>query len=161
MKSLKIDLGDLIHPMQDQSRDINEYYLDTQTGEVIWVDRFLFDQIKAGKEPDMELVPDWQQKQLEAMRAIFEDTEERYQRVPEVWSDKAYEIMVNFIRTVRNHRIADALWNAIEGRKPFRRFKDTLHRYPELLNTWYRFEEEAYKEIAKEWLDSLGIEVRS
>ena len=94
MKSLKIDLGDLIHPMQDQSRDINEYYLDTQTGEVIWVDRFLFDQIEAGEEPDMELVPDWQQKQLETMRAILEDTEERYQRVPKVWSHEACEIKV-------------------------------------------------------------------
>ncbi|RLA98571.1 MAG: hypothetical protein DRG83_14320, partial [Deltaproteobacteria bacterium] len=78
MKSLKVDFYELIMAMQDQSRDINEYYLDTQTGEVIWVDRFLFDQIEAGKEPNMELVPAWQQKQLEAMRAILEDTEERY-----------------------------------------------------------------------------------
>ena len=94
MKSLKVDFYELIMAMQDQSRDINEYYLDTQTDEVIWVDRFLFDQIEAGEEPDMELVPAWQQKQLEAMRAILEDTEERYQRVPEVWSHEAYEIKV-------------------------------------------------------------------
>lgn len=125
------------------------------------MDCFLFNQIEEGEEPDMEFVPDWQQEQLEEIKAIFEDTEERYQRVPEVWSDEAYEIMVNFIRTVRNNRIADALWNAIEGRKPFRRFKDALHRYPELLDAWYTFEEEAYREIAKEWLNSLDIEVKS
>ena len=144
--------------MQDQSRDIDKYYLDTQTGEVLYLDCFLFRQIEEGEELDMELIPDWQQGQIGEINAILEDTEELYQRVPEVWSNEAYDIMVDFIKTVPDNRIADDLWNAIYGRKPFLRFKDALHQHPELLDSWYTFEEKAYQKIIREWLNSFGIE---
>ncbi|MCC6568509.1 MAG: hypothetical protein IT315_04670, partial [Anaerolineales bacterium] len=44
----------------------------------------------------------------------------------------------------------------IRGSGAFRRFKDTIYRY-RIEEDWFRFRDEAYKEIAVSWLKSHGF----
>jgi len=44
----------------------------------------------------------------------------------------------------------------IHGSGAFRRFKDTIYRY-KIEEDWFKFKDEAYKEIAIAWLESHGF----
>ena len=68
--------------------------------------------------------------------------------------------MRDFVETVQDERIANHLYRAIEGKSPFRRFKDELLNYPKLRQAWFRFHDEAFLEIAREWLRENDIEAR-
>lgn len=158
MKTLPIDFFDLYTPMKDQSRDMYDYYLDTETGEVISVDTHLFNRLEEGEELEPYDIPQWMEGAEEQIEAILNDDKNRFLRVPEVYSPEAYDIMKRFVSTVQDQQIADQLWDAINQRKPFRRFKDVLAEHRDLFKEWDAFEEKAYMEIAREWLNSRGIE---
>jgi hypothetical protein len=49
------------------------------------------------------------------------------------------------------------LLDKIRGSGAFRRFKDTVYRYG-IEKDWFRFKDEAYKEIAVSWLTSYGFD---
>ena len=66
--------------------------------------------------------------------------------------------MRDFIETIQDERIANRLARSIGGRHPFRRFKDELLNYPTLREAWFHFHDEAFLEIAKEWLIENEIE---
>jgi hypothetical protein len=51
---------------------------------------------------------------------------------------------------------ADQLLIAIDGRGAFRRFKDTIARWPDELERWYRFSDERCRGRAREWLAASG-----
>jgi hypothetical protein len=53
----------------------------------------------------------------------------------------------------------DELLDAIRGRGAFRRFKDAIHRFG-IADEWYRFREEAFEEIAADFLEVNGIKFR-
>ncbi len=159
MKTLTINFDDLYHPMHDQTREINDYYLDTETGELIYVDAMTFSRLEEDEELEPEDIPQWMEEDIPKMKAILEDQKDRYLNVPAVDSHTSYDIMRRFIPTVEDEKIADALWDAINQRKPFRRFKDVLANHPDIFKQWDAFEEDAYKEIAAEWLKEEGFTV--
>jgi len=48
---------------------------------------------------------------------------------------------------------------ALNGRKPFRHFKDALLDYPELRDRWFAFEDTRLNRLAEAWCDEQGITV--
>jgi hypothetical protein len=71
----------------------------------------------------------------------FEDPD-RWLYVGPEGSDQGYRDMEDFIATVDGAGRADRLGIAIDGRGAFRRFKDTIARWPEEQERWYRFSDE-------------------
>ena len=57
-------------------------------------------------------------------------------------SGAGYRDMAEFIDTVTDLDLADRLGIAIQGRGAFRRFKDTLARWPAELERWYGFSDD-------------------
>ena len=70
---------------------------------------------------------------------------------------REYDIMVEFVETVGNRRKQELLGAALDGKGPFRAFKDTLWRV-DLREEWFAFKHMAYVEIARKWCDRYGIE---
>lgn len=68
----------------------------------------------------------------------------------------AYADMEDFINALEDPDRADRLAIAIQGRGAFRRFKDVLSRWPELLEDWYAFNDESYRGRARAWLADEG-----
>jgi len=80
--------------------------------------------------------------------------------VEPIESSQSFEIMEDFTGQCHDARLARALGQALQQRKPFRRFKDTLAAYPEQRDAWFAFEREAMEVIARRWCEDRGISPR-
>jgi hypothetical protein len=64
-----------------------------------------------------------------------------------------YQDMADFAEGISDERARRRLARAIDGKFPFRRFKDELHEeYPHLLPAWYAFGDVRAKRRAVDWL---------
>jgi hypothetical protein len=67
-------------------------------------------------------------------------------------SRSGYRDMEWFISEIDDTEVADRLRIAISGRGAFRRFKDTLSRWPDLMARWFAFSEDRQRGRARAWL---------
>jgi hypothetical protein len=156
MKKLKVDFEDIAMIMDNQDRFASQYYLDTETGEVVAIPDELMSVIDEGES--CEDLPDWELKLLPQAKEIFEGSK-RYEEIPIRASHEAYEVMVEFASKVMDGRVRSHLESALHGKGAFRRFKDTLREYPEIEKQWFQFKAERDKEEVKDWLESIGIDL--
>lgn len=124
--------------MADSSYE-DEYYLDLETGEILFISDYMDDE-ETGKLKDQ-----------------VEEESDRYERIPEAESHEGYEDMVEFIATVKDEHLAELLEVAINGKGAFRRFKDVLLNYPEERESWFQFKDDRMEEKALEWLDDIDV----
>ncbi len=71
-------------------------------------------------------------------------------------SRAAYEDMVAFAMAVGDRRRRDLLQRALEGRGAFRRFRDTLDEFPELVDPWRAYARARAEVRALDWLAGEG-----
>jgi hypothetical protein len=64
--------------------------------------------------------------------------------------------MERFCYSVEDEAIRDDLCHAIRGRGAFRYFKEKIHDYG-IAENWYRYRDEALREIAIAWCAENGI----
>jgi hypothetical protein len=94
--------------------------------------------------------------------ALSEDDEdpredERWLRVEAIDSSDAFRIMEDFVDQCENPRLARTLSQALQQRKPFRRFKDALAAHPAQREAWFAFERQAMEAVARRWCEDKGI----
>ncbi len=141
-RPVPIILDDLLRAIEDHC-DFSRYYLDRETGEIIFQsERELGDNAETG-----------------CSKAGFnpEHRGERFIPIEPMESHRGHEIMNSFIGTLPEETARHDLIQALSERKPFRRFKDALHNYPDLEKQWHNFHEEDIKKISEEWLHYFGI----
>ena len=135
MTRLEIDPEDLIQAMTWTSEMLeSSFYLDSETGAVLL------------DSPDVDELPE----------DFGEDP--RYLYIEPTESHLAYEAMQDFVDTLPEGRLADALQQALEGRKPFRQFKDALLDYPDARESWFRFKGDFELRQAAAWCAAHDIE---
>ena len=135
MSKLTINRDDLIQALTFRFEMMDGgSYLDTATGNILLV----------GDGAD------------EAPENIEGDA--RYIWIEPISSHESYRIMEDFIATVDDPDASARLARAIEGAKPFRRFKDVLHDFPLLLDAWFAFENAAHIRLAETWCEENGID---
>lgn len=153
-RKLKIDWTELNAAFQTSSWEMH-HYLDLETGEVVMVtdeaNRYLEESL------DEEL-PDWMQEMIKEAQQVEEGYGTRYIKIPQADSHEGYRDMEHFIGTVRDPRLRDRLWLAIEGRGAFRRFKDVLLDHPAERERWFAFKDRCVYERISWWLESEDIE---
>jgi len=137
-KRLKIDLDELCSAMEDSSYE-HDYYLDLETGEILFVSDY------TGEE------------KTEKLKDRIEEGYGRYEQIPKAEPHEGYEDMGDFIATVKDQHLAELLEVAIDGKGAFRRFKDVLTHYPEERERWFRFKDNRMEQRALEWLDDIGV----
>lgn len=135
MTRLEIDSDDLMLALGSHSDSLEiRWYLDSETGAVLL------------DSPDGEELPE-----------DYGD-DPRYIYIEPTESRLAYETVQDFVDTLPEGRLADALQHALAGRKPFRQFKDALLDYPEARENWFRFENDFEMRQAAEWCEEHDIE---
>ncbi len=137
-KTLKIDLDELCDARENSSFE-NEYFLDLETGEILFISEYMDDE-ETGKLKDR-----------------IEVEFDRYERIPEVESNEGYDDMVDFIATIEDEHLVELLEVATNGKGAFRRFKDVLLNYPEERERWFKFKDDRIEERALEWLDDIDV----
>ena len=141
MNGIDIDAEELIQAFESNHGEI-QYVLDRQTGEVIPMPT-------DGSDFPIE----------DELRELIEaNFGTRFIRIEPVTSSEGWNVMSSFVEQLPNGETASRLARVIEGKSPFRRFKDELLNYPKLREDWFRFHEEAFVKIAREWLESHEIE---
>ena len=137
-KALRIDLDELCEAMDNSSYE-NQYYLDLETGEILFISEYMDDE-ETGNLKDH-----------------IEEEFERYEAIPIAESYEGYRDMQDFIATVENEHLVELLEVSINGKGAFRRFKDLLLNYPHERERWFKFRDERMEERALEWLESIDI----
>lgn len=81
---------------------------------------------------------------------------DRYVCLPDRYDINEYEIMERFSLGTEHEEHRRRLLNVLKGRKPFRRFKDTINALG-IADRYFAFRLEAFREIARRWCVNNGI----
>jgi hypothetical protein len=131
-------------------------YINTETGEVITLSE---EEIRAVEdEKPIENFPDWQKENIEKAGEILEDEDGIYLDFTLRNDYHEYDIIEEFIGTVMDEEIQDALYEAIQGRGAFRRFKDGIIGHG-VEKDWYAYKDKKIKELVIEWCKEHDIEI--
>jgi hypothetical protein len=120
------------------------------------------DPVGCGGRIDLETGEVWPKSAIEyAVETGEEDEDESDDRDRWLWvecegSRPGYRDMEWFISDIDNPEIQDRLSIAISGRGAFRRFKDTLSRWPDLMTRWFAFSDDRQRGRARAWLAYQG-----
>jgi hypothetical protein len=148
-----VKLDDLISEIEIQIDEIFTY-INTLTGEVITLSR---EEIRAAEdEAPLENFPDWQRENIEKAINIIEDENEIYLDFTLRNEYDEYELVEEFIGTISEVEVREELFEAIQGKGAFRRFKDAIREY-DIEKQWYDFKENKLKELVIEWCEEKGL----
>lgn len=134
----------------DMAMDNIEQYLNTATGKFVE----LLDDPDIDFDLDLEEQPEWAADYLRLADAVAESDD--YVALPGQQKLREYDIMADFAETVPDVRPRDKLFYALNGKKPFRHFKDTLNATG-LAQAYYAFRLAAFVEIAADWCEAHDI----
>lgn len=77
--------------------------------------------------------------------------------LPTRYDINEYKMMKNFAETISDTKLQNQLYISLNGSGAFRRFKDTCINF-DIIDDWYKFRDERYKEIAIDWCKQNNIE---
>jgi hypothetical protein len=129
-------------------------YLNKETGEIVIISEEEFQAAEDEDSPDN--YPEWQQDNIKIAMEIL-DSEENFPALPTKHDIDEYLIMERFCLSIKNKVSSEVLSDAIKGKGTFHAFKDNVQRF-KIEDKWYKFREEAIKQIAVEWCRSKHIE---
>lgn len=79
--------------------------------------------------------------------------------LPTQYEINEYQIIVDFIDTINSLEIKNNLQRLIQGKGAFRRFKDCCLE-TNIIQDWYDYKEQKYKEIAIEWCEQNALKYK-
>jgi hypothetical protein len=150
--AISVKLNNIIEGMEFQS-DETSSYLNKRAGEVVTITE---DQFRAAEDDEpIEDFPEWQHEKIKTAKEILETDD--YLSLPSKFDIHEYEIMERFCLSITDDEIRDSMYRSIKGSGAFRRFKENIHRY-NMAEDWYKYREEAIKQIAIDWCEENDIE---
>ncbi|MFH1313408.1 MAG: UPF0158 family protein [Candidatus Eisenbacteria bacterium] len=150
-----VKLKDIVDAIGFQS-DEHSYYVDIAKGEIVLMPEEVMRAVEV--EADIEDLPDWEKDLVDVAQAIFADVNSRrFAPLPTSFDIHEYRIIERFCGSIEDEEIAKVLYTAIRGRGAFRVFKDTISRFG-IAEKWYKFRDDALREIAIDWCESNNVE---
>jgi hypothetical protein len=151
--AIRVTLEKIIEGLESQS-DESHSYLNKKTGEVVLIG---YEEMQAAENDEpIEDFPDWQQDIITSAKEIETETG-YYIPLPTKFDINEYHIMEDFCWSIEDNKMREMLCDLIKGSGAFRRFKDAIHEYG-IEDDWYKYRNEALKQIAIEWCQENGIE---
>src|SRR6056297_131309 len=148
---LTVKLEDVMEAVELHSFESN-YYYSKKDGKVYFITE---DELRAADDyEDIEDFPDLQQDNIKIAEDILWSFD--YIKLPDNFDINDYEIMEDFCLSLEDKNLRDIMYNSIQGRGAFSRFKDNIHKYG-IADDWYDFQEDVYIQIAKDWCEENNI----
>lgn len=148
-----VSLSEVIEAIE-LATDESTSYLDPDTGEIVYVTHKMESLVE---NDEMEDAPEWMRKDLPKVREALESG--RFLPLPSKFDVHDWGIMNDFSLEQENDRVREELLDAIHGAGAFRMFKSTIQRLG-IEKKWYKFRDEAIKNIALEWLEEHHLEYK-
>jgi len=128
-------------------------YLNQVTGKIVTLTNDEISAVESGD--DTEERQGWEQEVFEQAKEVLSSGD--YLELPSQFDIHEYQIMEKFCSDFPDERISSELLDEIRGGSgAFRRFKDTIYRYG-IEKDWFKFQDEAYKDIVIAWLENNNI----
>jgi hypothetical protein len=172
-RRVNVDLDELSIALDTDFSELHQY-LDLETGrivaimeEITWELEEILEEIydeDGNRVATLEDYlqqrddPDWQKEMMLEADRVEQGYGTRYIRVERDDPYGDYRDMERFIGTVEDARLRERLWNAIQGRGAFRRFKDLLARHPQVEEAWFDFKDARLQKRVANWLETHDIE---
>lgn len=131
---MKVKLSEVIDAL-DFTNDEIEYYYNPDTEEIF-----------------MSNIGEFEDLNEDELDELFEKSI----MLPTRYDINEYEMMKDFVETIIDTRLQNQLYISLNGSGAFRRFKDTCINF-DIINDWYKFKDERYKEIAIDWCKENNI----
>jgi len=149
----RVKIEDIIDGLECQS-DESHSFLDKRTGEVVSISD---EEMQAAEDDEpIEDFPDWQQDLVRIAKEIIDETG-NYIALPIKFDINEYRIMERFCLSIEDAEMSDTFYGLIKGRGAFGRFKNAIHEY-DIADDWYKYRDNALKEVAIEWCQENDIE---
>ena len=148
---LDLETGRIVSIMEEITRELEEIYeeiYDEDGNRAVTLEQYL-------QQRDD---PDWQKEMMLEADRVEQGYGTRYIRVERDDPYGDYRDMERFIGTVGDAHLRERLWNAIQGRGAFRRFKDLLARHPQVEEAWFEFKDAWLQKRVANWLAYHDIE---
>ena len=136
--AIRIDTDMFIAAFEDHNYEIH-HYLDTKSGEIVFITEF-----------DMP--------EEDELKESMEEEPERYVYIEPIDSSESFRVMEEFVGQLEEGDIQDELSESLRRRNPFRQFKDMLYRYPGIKEEWFWYHDQRMTEIASRWLEDHNID---
>ena len=172
-RKVRVDLDELAIALDTDSPELR-YYLDLETGEILaimeemdWrleeIYAEIYDEdgnrvVTLEEYLQQQDDPDWQKEMILDADRVEQGFGTRYLWVEQGDPYGDYRDIERFIGTVEDDRLRERLWDAIQGRGAFRRFKDLLARHPQVEEVWFEFKDARLQKRVANWLAYHDIE---
>ncbi len=151
---MKVKLQDIADAIDLQNEEVFGYF-NKKTGEIYHITH---EDIKLVEEERfVEDMPDWQKEVIESTKEILENREGVYIPLPSKFDFHEWEKMRNFALQLEDGEMREPLYDAIHGSGAFRRFKALIHEFG-IEEDWFRYRDQALRDLARRWCEAKGIE---
>ena len=157
---MKVSFDELETAFLSSSEEISHWF-DKKTGKVIFIgSKSVFGDIYLENEEERQAT-----NEILIMCGEVENDEnieideERYILISPPHSGEKFKVMEDFTLNFANRQIQSELIAALQGRKPFRKFKVVLLNYPDEHEKWFTFETENLRKFIEDWASSKNVEL--
>ncbi len=151
---MKIKLDDLIEQIEF-ANESNKSYFNKTTGEIHLIPEEVERYAEQNIEDD-DFIPEWEKEIIPISKNIHQNPG-NYIQLPDQFYIDEYSIMDRFCLSLADEQLREAMYSSIKGSGAFQRFKNNIHHYG-IADDWYKYKDEALKELAKEWCEENNIE---
>lgn len=153
MKPVK--LKDIIDELEMHSEEFRQF-LNKSTGEIVTASLEGLEIAEDGEDNHSNKYLKWDEEFVDNAFDVVENWE-NYVELPSEYDIDEYNIMEEFCLAIKNESISNTLSNSIRGKGAFRRFKDNIIKF-DIEEDWYKFREDALKQIAIDWCEENRLE---
>ncbi|MCC7421352.1 MAG: hypothetical protein IT428_13795 [Planctomycetaceae bacterium] len=153
--TVQASLRELADAFDCQNEEMSGY-VNRKTGEVLFpvFPAELAELEEGGEVDEFSEVGDLPEEEIAKYREILNGTD--WIQLPDSSTIDSHGIMRDFAESRESETETLALEVAIEGKGAFRRFKDVVGRL-RLTDEWHAFKNAKHKDIARTWLESIGL----
>jgi hypothetical protein len=149
---ITVKLDDIVNQLEVANHDGNSY-LNIATGEIVFVPEE--DMIYAEESTYIDdMLPEWHQKVIVAAKHIL--VSDDFLIFPSKFELNEYKMMEKFCHDIQHESLKEVMVDAIKGKGAFSRFKMYAERF-NILDDWYEYRRDRYREIAEEWCKENGL----
>jgi len=151
---MEISFEDIAVAMED-NRHYDEFFLNSETGDVIAVPR---DVIDAVEDDDAESIAGTLQEMVSVAESFIFDPRTPLMTIPNVPFSEELRVISGFAERVDDADLKEQLMQAMQTNTPMRKCLRVLESQPAYLKAWQECKSSFYLEEAKKWVESLELE---
>lgn len=160
MNLVQINMEALIETISLEDDDLGKSFLDTYTGEVIYIPTEVSLALENGTLKEVTF-DDWLLEFVSVAILISEDEVNRYLSTPLIDENFYINAMKQYVNTiVSNSDLKLELHKALNSEEPIKSFKHVLMNKQNEIDEWYKYEDECIDEFLRAWLKTNGIELK-